>query len=382
MVPDSRGVYIANEGDLLIFEGMADDSENDLSTLVHLWSPDAENNPDQVITFEGRKSTVQHTYHTSGLHLATLQVIDNDGASTESLIIPIEIINLEPQISPVADPLPVAEDSEISITIDTIDTAGDQLTLQNCYDLQPTVDSDGSGNAADDCDIESRTLQMAWPDATTSPSMIVFHVTDDDGSSAMIEIPIDVRNVNPFPKVSASTFTPVEGEIVFFSANGTSDSILDMENMVYNWDMDTSVDSDGDGDAANDVDIQGKWIEWSFVGSGNRGISMTALDEGQGSSATLTLTVSAAPFSLGEFVSSYGIMIIVVVLIALSGGFMLVKNRSPPSDSGLVSGMDQTKSLKKVSVDDAFDDPDYDPFDSQSRREGPKSKSLLSLIHI
>ena len=104
----------------------------------------------------------------------------------------------------------------------------------------------------------------------------------------MIEIPIDVRNVNPFPKVSASTFTPVEGEIVFFSANGTSDSILDMENMVYNWDMDTSVDSDGDGDAANDVDIQGKWIEWSFVGSGNRGISMTALDEGQGSSATLT----------------------------------------------------------------------------------------------
>mgnify|MGYP001314453612 FL=1 len=55
---------------------------------------------------------------------------------------------------------------------------------------------------------------------------------------------------------------------------------------------------------------------------------------------------------------------------------MLVKNRSPPSDSGLVSGMDQTKSLKKVSVDDAFDDPDYDPFDSQSRREGPKSKSL------
>ena len=60
---------------------------------------------------------------------------------------------------------------------------------------------------------------MAWPDATTSPSMIVFHVTDDDGSSAMIEIPIDVRNVNPFSKVSASTFTPVE-EIVFFSVMG------------------------------------------------------------------------------------------------------------------------------------------------------------------
>ena len=55
---------------------------------------------------------------------------------------------------------------------------------------------------------------------------------------------------------------------------------------------------------------------------------------------------------------------------------MLIKNRKTPVDSGLVSGMDQTKSLKKVSVDDAFDDPDYDPFDSQSRRDGPKSKTL------
>ena len=55
---------------------------------------------------------------------------------------------------------------------------------------------------------------------------------------------------------------------------------------------------------------------------------------------------------------------------------MLIKNRRTPVDSGLVSGTDQTKSLKKVSVDDAFDDPDYDPFDSQSRRDGPKSKTL------
>ena len=103
---------------------------------------------------------------------------------------------------------------------------------------------------------------------------------------------------------------------------------------------------------------------------------MTALDEGQGSSATLTLTVSAAPFSLSAFFSSYGIILIIAVLIALSGGFMLIKNRRTPVDSGLVSGMDQTKSLKKVSVDDAFDDPDYDPFDSQSRKDGPKSKTL------
>ena len=377
MVPDSRGVYTANEGDLLMFEGLADDSENDLPSLIHIWSPDAENNPDQIISFEGMKSTVEHIYHTSGLHLATLQVVDDDGASTESLIIPIEIVNLDPQISPVADPLPVAEDSEISITVETIDTAGDQLTLRNCYDLWPMIDSDNSGSATDDCDIESRTLQMAWPDATTSPSMVVFHVTDDDGSVAMIEIPIDVRNVNPFPKVSASSFTPVEGDVVFFSANGTSDSILDMENMIYNWDMDTSVDSDGDGDATNDIDIQGKWVEWSFTGSGSRGISMTALDEGEGSSIALTLTVSKAPFSLSGFASSYGLIVILVVIVTISGGLMLIKGRGFSSDE-ISATIDQTKSLKKVSMDDAFDDPDYDPFDTQSRKEGPKMESERS----
>ena len=100
MIPDSRGVYMANEGDLLIFEGFADDSQNDLSTLFHIWNPDAENNPELTINYEGRKSTVEHTYHTSGLHLATLQVVDNDGASTESLIVPIEIQNIDPQITP------------------------------------------------------------------------------------------------------------------------------------------------------------------------------------------------------------------------------------------------------------------------------------------
>ena len=63
MIPDSRGVYMANEGDLLIFEGFADDSQNDLSTLFHIWNPDAENNPDLTINYEGRKSTVEHTYH-------------------------------------------------------------------------------------------------------------------------------------------------------------------------------------------------------------------------------------------------------------------------------------------------------------------------------
>ena len=372
MVPDSRGVYMANEGDLLIFEGYADDSQNDLSTLFHIWNPDAENNPDLTINYEGRKSTVEHTYHTSGLHLATLQVVDNDGASTESLIVPIEIQNIDPQITPLAPPLPAAEDSTVSISVGTIDTSGDMLSLRNCFDLDPMTDSDDSGGSSDDCDLESNILERSWPDATTAPTMIVFHVTDDDGSTAMIEIPIDIRNVNPDPRASPSTFSPMEGDVVFFSANGTTDSSYDMENLLYNWDMDTSVDTDGDGNGANDIDIQGKWIEWTFTGSGSRTVSLTAVDEGPGSSITLTVIVSEAPFSLGEFMASYGLIIIVILIISIAGAVFVIRNKQnniPPSGPEV----DHTSRLKRVSVDDAFDDPEYDPFDDKSSREGPKN---------
>ena len=374
MIPDSRGVYLANEGDLLTFEGFADDSQNDLGTLLHIWNPDAENNPDLVITYEGRKSTVEHTYHTSGLHLATLQVVDNDGASTESLIVPIEIQNIDPQITPLAPPLPAAEDSVISLTVSTIDTSGDLLTLRNCFDLDPLTNSDDSEGSSDDCDVESLILERSWPDATTAPTMIVFHVTDDDGSMAIVEIPIDIRNVNPEPRASPSTFSPTEGDVVFFSANGTTDSSHDMEILLYNWDMDTSVDSDGDGNAANDIDIQGKWIEWTFTGSGSRTVSMTAVDEGPGSSITLTVIVSEAPFSLGEFMASYGLVIIVIAIISIAGAVFVIRNRQSAVRS-LDPRFDQTSRLKKVSMDDAFDDPEYDPFDDQSRKDGPKAVS-------
>ena len=374
MIPDSRGVYLANEGDLLTFEGFADDSQNDLGTLLHIWNPDAENNPDLVITYEGRKSTVEHTYHTSGLHLATLQVVDNDGASTESLIVPIEIQNIDPQITPLAPPLPAAEDSVISLTVSTIDTSGDLLTLRNCFDLDPLTNSDDSEGSSDDCDVESLILERSWPDATTAPTMIVFHVTDDDGSMAIVEIPIDIRNVNPEPRASVSTFSPTEGDVVFFSANGTTDSSHDMEILLYNWDMDTSVDSDGDGNAANDIDIQGKWIEWTFTGSGSRTVSMTAVDEGPGSSITLTVIVSEAPFSLGDFMASYGLVIIVIAIISIAGAVFVIRNRQSAVRS-LDPRFDQTSRLKKVSMDDAFDDPEYDPFDDQSRKDGPKAVS-------
>ena len=101
---------------------------------------------------------------------------------------------------------------------------------------------------------------------------------------------------------------------------------------------------------------------------------MTAVDEGPGSSITLTVIVSEAPFSLGDFMASYGLVIIVIAIISIAGAVFVIRNRQSAVRS-LDPRFDQTSRLKKVSMDDAFDDPEYDPFDDQSRKDGPKAVS-------
>jgi len=365
--------YTVNEGDALILRGWADDSANDLGGLQHHWSPDAELQPDMIISSTGHQSEFGHTYDISGQHLATLQVVDDDGASTETLIIQFLVSNLAPSISPVAPLLPVTEDELVQLSIGVSDTLGDMPNLITCYDLDPYVNSDSEGNATDDCDFESQNLAHSWSDATTAPDHIVFHVTDDDGESASIAISIDVRNVDPDPRASTSDYNPTVGDVIVLSANGTTDSQFDMENMVYIWDLDIGMDSDGDGDPTNDVDREGMWIEVSFSNEGTRTVQMTAFDEGEGSSMTLVIEVKKEPFSFGGMMADYGLYIVLIVLILILVT-VLVQRMRPPEvvvEAPVVENVSRRRG-RKISMDDAFDDPEYDPFDSDKKKRGPK----------
>ncbi len=365
--------YTVNEGDALILRGWADDSANDLGGLQHHWSPDAELQPDMIISSTGHQSEFGHTYDISGQHLATLQVVDDDGASTETLIIQFLVSNLAPSISPVAPLLPVTEDELVQLSIGVSDTLGDMPNLITCYDLDPYVNSDSEGNATDDCDFESQNLAHSWSDATTAPDHIVFHVTDDDGESASIAISIDVRNVDPDPRASTSDYNPTVGDVIVLSANGTTDSQFDMENLVYIWDLDIGMDSDGDGDPTNDVDREGMWIEVSFSNEGTRTVQMTAFDEGEGSSMTLVIEVKKEPFSFGGMMADYGLYIVLIVLILILVT-VLVQRMRPPEvvvEAPVVENVSRRRG-RKISMDDAFDDPEYDPFDSDKKKRGPK----------
>ena len=219
-------MFIVLEGDEVTFWGQADDSSNDLESLNHVWKPDAEDIPDLNFSSFGERSTISGiSYNTSGMHLATLQVFDDDGESTEVLIVPIQVENVAPAISPITTTLgQLEEDEEFTISPQVIETGTDSERLVHCFDLNPADDSDSDGKTRNDCDVESPFLVHSWPDSASAPDSLVFHVTDDDGDSASIEFSFSVVNVPPAAFASASVSNPIEGDSIVLSANGTVDS--------------------------------------------------------------------------------------------------------------------------------------------------------------
>lgn len=325
LIPDNRGVFAAKEGEILTIRGWASDSVNDIDDLRFSWMPDAENNPNIIYYHEGSESVINHTYNYTGLQLATLQVVDNDNATLifdngeEMLIIPIEISNIQPSIVTLNQRLPVGEGEKLIFDVGISDSLNDIESLHSCFDIDPLTDSDESGLTDDDCDYNSNYMEYTWEDSNAAPEFIIFHVTDDDGASASIEIEIDVRNVRPTAVATADEEKPVQGNIISLSANGTIDSQFDIENMIYHWDIDISIDSDNDGDPANDVDKEGRWVQVIYDTEGKKNIKLTVYDESESNSVYMVVDVAKSPFDIKTTFKQNSASILLIVLVCGTG---------------------------------------------------------------
>jgi hypothetical protein len=357
LATDSRGVYFVQEGDSITLMGQAEDSSNDLDSLLHVWRPDAENQPELNHTSFGMTSIANHSYNASGMQLATLQVFDDDGEGTEMLIVPIQVENVPPSIAPLATVPEVEEDEQVVIDVGVTDTANDMSSLAQCFDLHPNDDADSDGDSRNDCDVSSHLLVHSWPDASTAPDFIVFHVTDDDGESDSVEIAIEVMNAPPTAMASASVVNPTEGDSIVLSANGTVDSELDLESLEFHWDLDVTVDSDGDGNPENDVDMQGRWIEFTYDSGGMKQVKLTVTDDdGESHSVTMDIEVEEAPFRLGESIQTNLPLLTLIIMVLVGIGYAMQRLLSIEEESG---GL--TSSKPPVDVDAAFDLPGPEP---------------------
>ena len=349
LIPDNRGLYSIQEGDNFTLYGQASDSLNDINSLEHHWQPNAESFPNLNFTTVGEISTVSNfSYNYSGIKFAILTVTDDDGEETEPLTLLIQVVNFEPQILPIPQIPQISEDEEIEIVAEVVDSYNDMESLIYCFDLNPEIDSDEDGAAKNDCDINSNVLVHSWPDASTSPDFIIFHVSDNDGSTDFTEIEIDVVNTPPVALASVNALNPTEGDKIILSANGSIDSVNDMESLTFHWDLDISLDSDGDGNPSNDIDMMGRWIEASYDSEGLKQVKLTVIDESESHSVTMDINVATAPSMLIQHSTSiFGI--IIVAIISLSG--YIYYTRRMMTEDGKDMGNDE---LNVIDFDDTF----------------------------
>ena len=246
----------------------AEDSMDDLESLRYEWS--------FGVDTDGRESRVPAVWTESGMQTILVKAIDTEGEDSGWVERWIDVRNAEPQIEELPEIMAVAEGQSISISGVAWDTASDMSDLIVCWDIDPGADTDGIGSADDDCDVTGFDLTWSWQNAGIHN--IVFHATDDDGARSSSTASVTVLNLPPMVRMKAPS-NAISGETVILDASATIDSEIDREYLTVVWDVDCSVDSDGDGIKDNDADLVGITVEYAFPRAGKFTIKAIAWDE-------------------------------------------------------------------------------------------------------
>ena len=271
---DVQQTWHVQEDQIVNLRGQALDSVDDLDGLTHRWWPD-DAQPNLIKTFDGRISEFEMMWETSGLHRMRLEVSDSEGASSGTYERWVSVANVPPVVQPLEGVLPLAEGEEVRLVGNATDTPSDYDSLVRCWDIDPGLDSNDIGGADDDCDIIGDELIWHWN--TSGTHTVIYHVTDDDGVRVSQILSIDVLNIPPIVRTKEISCLALETCIL--DATGTIDSLNDLDQITVVWDLDTSVDSNGDGIKDNDADKVGKRIEHTFTKQGSYTIRVMAWDE-------------------------------------------------------------------------------------------------------
>jgi len=312
---NAQGIWVVDEDQAIELVGSVEDSPNDLPTMRWEWQPDSQENPSWFETTTGSTSVVPVSWSTKDAHVIVMQVFDDDDETTGTITAYVMVENVAPTIAPFEEPLPLWEDASTTFTAEYSDTSSDIDSLVACWDLDPFINLDQDGSSDDDCDVVGPTLDYMWSEAGTYPT--IFHVTDDDGARTSETVNFTVRNRQPVAEIWVSTIGPKAGEMVGLSGNLSTDTASDQPNLVYRWDLDTSVDSDGDTDPANDIDEIGMEIWVKFDEPGERGIRLMVSDEIDSSTKDYTIAVMEGDGGLFSFFGSGSMVSSIVIMLGL-----------------------------------------------------------------
>ena len=256
------------EDQVVELSARAEDSIDDLSGLSYEWS--------FGVSTDGRESRVPTVWTDAGMQTILVKAIDSEGEDSGWVERWVDVHNMEPQIEQLPEVMAVAEGQSVSLSGVAWDTVSDMDELIVCWDVDPGADTDGIGSADDDCDVEGTDLTWSWQNAGVYN--VVFHATDDNGARNSSSASITVLNLPPMIITNVPS-KAVAGESITLDASATRDSIIDREYLTVVWDVDCSVDSDGDGIKDNDADIVGSKVEYKFPRAGKFKIKAIVWDE-------------------------------------------------------------------------------------------------------
>ena len=302
------------------------DTMNDQNSLTWNWHPSSNNNATWAESTVGANSEIQVLWTESGSHTINLQIVDDDGLTSDMILGTVMVNNVPPTSEPFVNPFPVSEDSLFNLTGFFSDTPSDVDSLQVCWDIDLENDADDNLVKNDDCDYIGDSISHSWPEAGVYT--IRFHVTDDDGDVAESLVDVNVVNLRPKAALEAEKTTVVLGEEVVIWTTDTNDTVSDLSLLMFSWDLDTDTDSNGDGDPANDMDTftsRTSPLRHIFDTPGEKHIRLTVTDEDQSSTKDITIYVTEEKLGfLGIMGETGGFSNLLIVLIIVVGAIVAV----------------------------------------------------------
>lgn len=362
-------VWVVDEDQEVTLRATAIDSMNDQDSLTWDWQPSSNIDDTWSEVTSGSESEISTTWTISGDHIVQLEVTDDDGISSGVHTGFVTVQNVPPTSQPFGNTLPVGEDRIFTLTGLYSDTPSDVDDLQVCWDINLDNDADDNLVKNDDCDYIGDTIEHSWPEAGIYT--IRFHVTDDDGDVAESLVNVTVVNLRPKAGGVAEKTTVTVGEEVVIWTTDTTDTESDMSLLMYIWDLDTTTDSNGDGDAANDMDSFSSGtlpFRHTFETPGTKQIRLIVTDEEFTSTKDFTIFVTGGESdflgAMGETagISNVILAILLFVLIAGVAGFAMSRK-----GDGDLAGLVHQESLFD---DESGEEMDSDLKDVESNSDG------------
>jgi hypothetical protein len=250
--------------------------------------------PDVVCNEGLTQPTCTFSPEVEGEMTVTAVARDEDDATT-SATISFVVLNRPPQLggielwmngSKVEGEWEVHEDE----TVQLIATGNDTLLDLDSLFYHWIVDADVNPDEMVTTHGPSSTTDAMW--TTAGVHRIQVELFDDDGVSGGVENrSITVINVPPVVPAIDPPQPVFEDQDVTLSG-GATDTASDADNLTLCWDLDPDTNSDENGSADDDCDIEGKLLVHNFAKKGNYTVVFHATDDdGDSSSTNVTITV-------------------------------------------------------------------------------------------